>query len=87
MATTQVDNAKRTRERARMNSLPAPYVDGFTVRWWSGGIRISFAEYLDHERHYRAAVVMELDDAEDLGKMLLECVEKGRARLKDRSTS
>jgi hypothetical protein len=67
-----------------MASLPATYVDGYTVSWWSGGIRISFAEYLHRERHYRVAVMMDLDDAEDLAKTLLRSVEKARERLRSR---
>jgi hypothetical protein len=77
MAATS-DNMRRTRERARLASVPAMYVDGFTITWWSEGIRIAFSEYVSDERHYRQAVMMSLDDAEDLGKRLLTCVEKAR---------
>jgi hypothetical protein len=47
-------------------------------------MRIAFAEYLDGERHYRLAVMMSLDDAEDLAKTLRESVEKARAQLQSR---
>jgi hypothetical protein len=77
--------ARDAREEERMASLPATYVDGFTISWWSRGLRISFCEYVHEERYYRAAVSMQLDEAEDLGKVLLECVEKARAELRNGS--
>ncbi|HYZ41190.1 MAG TPA: hypothetical protein VE687_11280 [Stellaceae bacterium] len=61
-----------------MASIPATYVDAYTVSWWSGGVRISFAEYLNEERHYRLAVMMSLEDAEHLARTLLSSVEKAR---------
>jgi hypothetical protein len=83
MATTSEGNMRRARERERMASLPATYVDSYTVSWWSDGIRVSFAEYMDDERYYRLAVMMGLDDAEDLAHTLLRCVEKARDRTKN----
>jgi hypothetical protein len=75
---------RRGREDERMASIPATYVDGYTVSWWSEGMRIAFAEYLNGERYYRLAVMMSLGDAEDLAKTLLTSVEKARAQLRSR---
>lgn len=69
-----------------MASIPATYVDGYTVSTWSEGVRLSFAEYLNGERHYRLAIMMSLDDAEDFAKTLLNSVTKARERLEGRGT-
>jgi hypothetical protein len=85
MATTsRGDDTRRARERERMASISATYVDSYTVSWWANGIRISFAEYMDDERYYRLAVMMGLDDAEDLAKTLARSVEKARELQRSR---
>jgi hypothetical protein len=85
MAKTSEDDARQTREDERMASTPATYVDGYTVSWWSRGVRISFAEYMNDERYYRLAVMMELDDAEQLGQTLLKCVAEAKAEPRSRN--
>lgn len=91
MAGTSEDDAarvaRRTRERQRMAAIPATYADSYTVTWWSEGIRISFAEFIAGERHYRMAVMMSLDDAEDLANTLLRSVQKAREDAKAQASS
>jgi hypothetical protein len=60
--------------------LPAIYVDTWATLTWKGHIRIVLGETLYRHDQYRAAFMMELEDAERFGRHLLRAVERRRAR-------
>jgi hypothetical protein len=70
----------RPTTREEMARLPATYVDFWTINTWHDYMRITFAEWLQRQPHYRVAIAMSLEDAENLGNHLLESVAKRRAR-------
>lgn len=64
--------ARRRRRRERVADLPATFVDLYSIDWGADFVRITFAEYLYRERHYRVAVILPMADAERLGESLLD---------------
>lgn len=67
------------RDYEAMARLPAVYADTWYVITWKGHLRMTLGE--DFEKpHYRAAFVLELDDAERLAKHILRSVERRRKR-------
>ena len=74
-----------SRRRARRAALPAIFVNSYSLDWGSDSVRISFAEYLHGERHYRVAVVLPMADAESLAEALMRIVEKAKAEASESS--
>lgn len=66
-----------SRQRARA-AVPAFFVDTWAILRWSGHLRIVLGESLYGESNYRAAVVMELDEAERFALHILERVAEQR---------
>ena len=61
-------------------NLPATYVDTWSTVTWKGHIRITLGEYMYGKDNYRAAFIMELEDAERLARHLVRAIERRRAR-------
>lgn len=80
---TETEDGSGKKQHRAIASIPAIYVDSYSLAWWPEGVRISFAEYLYDEPHYRLAVTMPLNDAEALGRALLASVKKARAPGKE----
>jgi hypothetical protein len=66
--------------RDRRAALPATYVDTWATLIWKGHIRVVLGEWIAREPYYRAAYLMELDDAEKFANALLERVARQRER-------
>jgi hypothetical protein len=73
------EDAKK--DRIAMASVPAPFVDSWFLTTWRGHIRIALAENIADADYYRAAVVMDLDNARRLATAVLRMVD--RRKLKD----
>jgi hypothetical protein len=64
--------------------LPATYIDTWHVSTWKGHMRVTFGEEIGHVRYLRSAIVLTLDDAEMLGRMMLDMA--GKRRKKEQET-
>jgi hypothetical protein len=58
--------------------LSAPYCDSYFLTTWPNIVRIAFGESLEGESYYRTAVIMPVEDAEDLAKSILDFVQRLR---------
>ncbi len=63
-----------------IDSLPAFYVDTFSLVWRSDRMRIVFGEYLHQKAHHRTAIAMPLVDAEALANSILEALEEQKKK-------
>lgn len=69
-----------TARREARASIPATYVDTWASQIWKGHLRLVLGEWLSGGPHYRAAFVMELEDAEGLARHILRRAERQRER-------
>ena len=69
------DVALESRREARA-ALPAVYVDTWSTVIWKGHMRIVLGEHVADDPHYRAAYVMELEDAKKLAQHILRRVQR-----------
>src|SRR4051794_15158187 len=67
---------KMAARRARRAKLPTIYVDTWSTLTWKGHIRVVLAEWMNDEPNYRAAFLMELEDAKKFAEYLLEIIEE-----------
>ena len=58
--------------RTRRAELPATYIDTWATLTWRGHIRFAVGEWLAGDANYRAAFVMELEDAKEFAETLLK---------------
>lgn len=70
--------ARRAASEKARSSLPAAYVDTWSVLRWRGHLRITLAEWMYGAPNYRAAFLMESEDAERLANYILELIERQR---------
>ena len=73
--------AQLKQRRLDRAGLPAIYVDAWSITWWNSLLRLSLAERLYGNLNYRFVALLELNDAESLGKHLLQLVEAAKAEL------
>ncbi len=76
---TRTPKKKTPAERAELKAaIPAIFVDTWSTLRWKGYMRITLGEYLYRNPHYRAAFLMELDEAENFANHLLRAIQKQR---------
>lgn len=68
----------RLRRRRARAALPATFTDSYSIDWSIDSVRISFAEALYEEWYYKVAVVLPVEDAENLGRSLLRITEQAK---------
>jgi len=66
--------ALEARREARA-AIPAVYIDTWATLTWKGHIRFVLGEWVGEQPHYRAAFLMELEDAKRFARQLLRRVE------------
>ena len=67
--------AREARVAARQEAraaLTATFVDSWATLTWKGHVRIVFGEWLAKKPNYRAAFVMQMEDAKEFAEDLLE---------------
>jgi hypothetical protein len=74
---------KAARDRA-IAAIPAVFIDTWSTLSFTGHIRITFGEIYGGTNNFRSAIVLDLDDAESLGRHLIRVAERRRARDKER---
>jgi hypothetical protein len=57
-------------------AIPTTYVDTWATLIWKGHIRIVLGEWLNKNPQYRAAYVMELEDAKSFAETLLKRIKE-----------
>jgi hypothetical protein len=74
------ENAAREARREARAAISAIYVDTWAVLTWSGHVRFVLGESVGDDDHYRAAFVMEVEDAEGFANHLLQIVKRRKAK-------
>lgn len=82
----EIEAALQARRDARAE-LPATYIDTWSSLIWEGHIRITLGEWVADNPSYRAAYVMELDDAKRFAEHLLKRVQRQHEREAARTKS
>ena len=72
---------KVERDRA-IAAVPALFIDTWSTISFTGHVRVSLGEIYDGRDNFRAAFVLDLDDAENLGRQLIRSAQRRRERDK-----
>jgi len=76
--------AKAARTRA-IASVPALFIDTWSVVTFTGHARITFGEIYGNTDNFRTAIVVDLDDAESLGRQLIRSAQRRKLRDEERA--
>jgi hypothetical protein len=76
---------KAERDRA-IAAVPALFIDTWHTLSFTGHVRVTFGEIYGDTDNFRTAIVLDLDDAESLGRQLIRVAERRRARDKERAS-
>jgi hypothetical protein len=81
------EESSTERRRRLVAALPATFADSYSIDWGADSVRITFAEYLYRQRHYRVAVVLPMEDAERLGNSLLDIARRAKRERDEQESS
>jgi hypothetical protein len=73
------------REKA-IAAIPGLYIDTWNMYTWKGHIRVTFGEIFHDTDNFRAAIVMNIDDAIIFARRMLRMAERRKARDLERAS-
>jgi hypothetical protein len=79
-AQISLQNERKRLKRDATAVIPSTFIDTWYLSTWNGHIRITFGEQIGDDDYYRAAIVMELKEAEGLATHMIEAIAKRRAK-------
>jgi hypothetical protein len=85
----EAEAAEKTAEKAARDraiaAIPALFIDTWHVLTFAGHARVTFGEIFGDADNFRTAIVLELDDAESLGRQLLRMAQRRKIRDAERA--